>query len=40
MLAIARGLMGDPELMLLDEPSESLQPNLVEAIRAIIERVC
>src|SRR5262249_18671720 len=40
MLAIARGLVGDPELMLLDEPSESLQPNLVEAIRGIIERVC
>src|SRR5262249_37803095 len=40
MLAIARGLVGDPELMLLDEPSESLQPNLVETIRAIIERVC
>ncbi len=40
MLAIARGLVGDPELMLLDEPSESLQPNLVEVIRGIIERVC
>jgi urea transport system ATP-binding protein len=40
MLAIARGLVGDPELMLLDEPSESLQPSLVETIRRIIERMC
>ena len=39
MLAIARGLLGDPDLMLLDEPSEGLQPNLVEAIRGIIHRV-
>ncbi|MGH7323465.1 MAG: ABC transporter ATP-binding protein [Candidatus Rokuibacteriota bacterium] len=40
MLALARGLVGEPELMLLDEPSESLQPNLVEAIKEIILRVC
>jgi len=40
MLAIARGLVGDPALLILDEPSEGLQPSLVEAIRAIIARVC
>jgi urea transport system ATP-binding protein len=40
MLAIARGLAGEADLMLLDEPSESLQPSLVEAIRDIIQRVC
>ena len=40
MLAIARGLVGDPALLILDEPSEGLQPSLVEAIRGIIARAC
>jgi urea ABC transporter ATP-binding protein UrtE len=39
MLAMARALAGDPELMLLDEPSESLQPTIVELIKGIIQRV-
>jgi urea transport system ATP-binding protein len=38
MLAIARGLVAAPDLLLLDEPSESLQPNLVQSIREIIAR--
>jgi urea transport system ATP-binding protein len=40
MLAIARGLVGDPDLLILDEPSEGLQPSLVAAIQGIIGRAC
>ena len=36
MLAIGRGLMGHPDLMLLDEPSMGLAPILVEQIFDII----
>src|SRR6201997_3001758 len=34
MLTIARTLMGNPELLLLDEPSEGLAPLVVEALLA------
>jgi len=42
MLTIARTLMGNPELLLLDEPSEGLAPlvveSLLEQVRALKER--
>ena len=36
MLTIGRTLMGNPELLLLDEPSEGLAPLVVEALRVKI----
>ncbi len=39
MLAIARGLMAGPELMLLDEPSLGLAPLIVEDIFQIIRDI-
>jgi len=39
MLAIGRALMGKPRLMILDEPSLGLQPNLVELMFEIIRRI-
>ena len=39
MLAIARGLMASPKLILLDEPSMGLSPVLVEQIFDIIQSI-
>ena len=39
MLSIGRVLVGQPTLMLLDEPSEGLQPNLVQQIGDDIKRI-
>lgn len=39
MLAMARGLMANPKVLLLDEPSMGLAPILVDEIFSIIRRI-
>ena len=39
MLTIARTLMGNPELLLLDEPSEGLAPLVVDHLREQVARL-
>ena len=39
MLAIGRSLMGNPKLLLVDEPTEGLAPLLVKEVRDILEEI-
>jgi len=39
MLAICRTLMGDPDLIMVDEPTEGLAPMLVELVRDLLEKI-
>jgi branched-chain amino acid transport system ATP-binding protein len=39
MLTICRTLMGDPDLIMVDEPTEGLAPKLVELVRELLETI-
>ena len=39
MLALCRTLMGDPQLIIVDEPTEGLAPQLVEQVGGFLQRL-
>jgi urea transport system ATP-binding protein len=38
-LAIGRALVGNPKVLLLDEPTEGIQPNIIQQIGAILRQL-
>jgi branched-chain amino acid transport system ATP-binding protein len=38
-LAIGRALIGNPDLLLLDEPSEGIQPSIIEEIARVMQTI-
>ena len=39
MLTICRTLLGDPDLMMIDEPTEGLAPKMVDLVAHLLERI-
>ena len=39
MLTICRTLMGDPDLIMIDEPTEGLSPQMVERVGELLEQI-
>ena len=39
MLTICRSLMGDPKLLMIDEPTEGLAPRMVALVRELLEKI-